>query len=329
MFSERVFNVTLLIVNPISFCVNKMNNIMIELKNQYENKCFQGTYIINIINIVQTSSCKIINTNASAQATIDVKFLASIFILDEWEILIGSKIDKNNSIIICVYNNYGMNIITTFKPTTINSHLFTINQYIPLRIIKARHKPKTNQIATIGILLTCDTKAEVYYVEGEINKNYMFEMIRLLDKIKLELQRRDDIYSKNKDRILFFEKLLYSYKDIKSSPEIYNIVDQITYTNYAVKFDNPLLNIFNIFDKNLTGYWYRPLSMFRSCPYIIHKLSYEGNYISIPPHTMVIEFLKQIYSFLHTISDMTELYNTDELINTHENIWLMMRLKQI
>ena len=100
MILEKIFDVTLNINNPINFCTNKKHYILIELNNLYTNKCFMGSYIIEILEVLQSSSCRIINTNSSGDGIIDVRFLANVFILNSWDALIGVEIEKYQSLIV-------------------------------------------------------------------------------------------------------------------------------------------------------------------------------------------------------------------------------------
>lgn len=322
MILEKIFDVTLNINNPINFCTNKKHYILIELNNLYTNKCFMGSYIIEILEVLQSSSCRIINTNSSGDGIIDVRFLANVFILNSWDALIGVEIEKNQSLIVGKYKRPELGIDVTFKPTNLQATSLTIGQIIPVRIIKAIHKPKENKIAAAAVLLTCDKKVITYRVKGEISKIAIPEIQMLFDKIINELKLRERI---NKQKIRFFESLIYSFKQLDTTDEKIAVND--VYWEGPKSNVTNTVNIFNTLDMDLTGFWSRPLHICRSCPLIAISQTKPSEYILTAPHLMIIDFAKNILNFLKAIRECCELY-TPELIKSHENIWNMMRSAQ-
>jgi len=333
MFLNRYFEISLYINNPVSFCINKRQNVLIELENNYVGKCFQGSYINNIIDIVQISNCRINNVSLENNGIIDVKFYAQIFIVNKWDIIIGAHIVKNQSLLISVYKKDELEIDITFIPTTVTANTIMIGQMVPIRTIEAFHKAKTNKIAVAGIILTCDVKSEIYRnTTNEINKTYLPEIQLLLDNIKQELVLREELIKDNKEKLIFFEKLLYSYKSSSNSTKKYKSIKDINdYEGLDIDLSNEANNIFDIMHnyKHMSGYWHRPLKLSRSSPFILFTTNKPSSYKIAPFHVIIIEFAKQILSFLTAVRELVETYNTNELINSHENIWNMMRVKQI
>ena len=330
MLLERVFEVTLNINNPINFIANKHHNILTDLNNIYANKCYQGSYIIKINNIIQTSSCRIINSNSSASGIIDVKFSATVSMISRWDILIGVEIVKNQSLVVGLYKRNGMEISATIKPTHLHANTLTVGQLVPVRVIEAAHKPKTNQIAVAGVLLTCDTAANIYRVKGEIQKSFMPEIELLLNNIKEELKLRAELMLTKKNEVMFFESLLYSLKGTTKETEKIKIDKDHIYEGPVNNIEKTnVVNIFDIINKDMTGYWTRPLGLYRSSPLMQLSTEKPETYILTAPHILIIEYAKQILSFLICIREFVEIYKTPELIKSHENIWLMMRAKQI
>lgn len=329
MIFERIFEATLYVNNPISFCVNKLNNVTIEIENNYVNKCYQGSYIIKLNEILQTSSCRISNVSLTNNGVIDVKFSAMICVINKWDIIVGARIIENKSIIVGVYKDNGMEVGITIKPTTILSSSILLGQILPVRTIKALHKTKTNQIAMAGIVLTCDVKADVYKVTGELNKSYLPEINVILDSIKIELKNRMDLLKTQKDKVLYFEKLLYSYKQSSTELSTSVIVDKLTYTSFNTGITEDIVNIFEMINKNMIGYWHRPLTICRSSPVVVYTTIKPTQYVRSLPHIIIIDFAKHILSFLIAVRELVETYNTPELIASHENIWNIMRSKQV
>ena len=323
MLLEKVFEVTLNINNPINFCTNKIQHALTELNNIYANKCYMGSYIIDIIEILQISSCKIVNTNSSSSGIIDVKFSANVFILNTWDLLIGVEVEKNQSLIVGKYKKQNLNIDVTFKPTNIQANTLTVGQKVPVRVIKAIHKPKENKIAVAAVLLTCDRKSISYRVKGEISKQSIPEIQLLFNNILSELKLRSTL---DKNKLMFFESLIYSYKVLPKKIEKVNTGD--LYWEGPHNNSMSTVNIFDTLSMDLTGFWTKPLSICRSSPLITVTQEKPTEYILTAPHLMIIEFAKNILNFLIAIREFTETYSEAE-IKSHENIWNMMRHTQL
>lgn len=327
MILEKIFEVTLNVNNPINFCTNTKHHVIIELNNIYVNKCYLGTYIIDIIDILQISSCRIITTNSSSNGIIDVKFSAKVFKLSYLDILVGIEIEKNQSLITGKYKKPKLTIDVIFKPTNIQSNLLALGQLVPIRVIKAIHKPRESKIAVAAVLLTCDKKIQAYRVKGEINKSAIPDIQFLFNKIREELNLRKNI---DKNVLMFFESLLWSYNNIPSSTEVIPFDNEQWEGPKVDKKDLNTVNIFDTLNMNLTGFWSRPLLLFRSCPLLVQsqeKPDYE--YELSAPHLIILEFAKNILTTLTAIREFTEVYNTPEIIKKHENIWNIMRQSQL
>lgn len=323
MILEKIFEVTINVSNPINFCTNKKQHIITELNNIYVNKCYMGSYIINIIDILQSSSCRIVNTNSSGNGIVDVRFLANVFILNSWDILIGVEVEKNQSLLVGKYKKPNLTMDVTFKPTNIQSNALVIGQLTPIRVIKAIHKPKESKIAVAAVLLTCDRKAVTYRVKGEVAKSAVPEIQLLFANISNELKLRKNI---KRETLMFFESLVYSYRNMPSATEPVPFGDD-QWIGPKVNITNPI-NLFDTLSNDLTGFWSRPLEICRSSPLLSVSHEKPTEYVLTAPHLMIIEFAKHILTFLTAIREFSEVY-TPDLISSHENIWNMMRHAQL
>jgi len=299
---------------------------MTELNNIYVHKCYSGSYIINIIDILQISSCRIVNTNSSGNGIIDVRFLANVFILNSWDILIGVEVEKNQSLLVGKYKKPNLIMDVTFKPTNIQSNSLLIGQFAPVRVVKAIHKPTESKIAVAAVLLTCDRKTISYRVRGEILKSALPEIQFIFDNIIKELDLRHKI---KKESITFFESLIYSYKTMDSKTEKIQFNKEYWEgPKNSIPNNFKSINIIDTLSMDVTGFWSRPLGICRSSPLISVTQEKPTEYILTAPHIMIIDFAKNILNFLIAIREFNEMY-TPELIISHENIWNMMRHAQL
>lgn len=79
---------------------------------------------------------------------------------------------------------------------------------------------------------------------------------------------------------------------------------------------------------DLTGFWTRPLTICRSSPLLTITQDKPTDYILTAPHLMIIEFAKNILTFLIAIREFSEVYTPDRILS-HDNIWNMLRHAQL
>ena len=316
MIVDRKFEKTLKISNVVNFCINKYDNVMTELNREYVSKCFNGVYILNIKKILDISKCNIIKT--TFEANIHVMFIAEVAYVNRWDILIGAEVIDKKDLIRSAFKDKNKRLHITFKPTNINSNSIMLGQMVPVRVVETSHAPMKNIVSIAGVVLTCDREAPIYKVKGEVN---LTALNTLLGFIKEELIKRNELMLTKKNNIKFFESLLYSYANMGSKENVTNI-EGIDYLN----FGNNGISIFDI-KGDISGFWYRPLNICRSSPFI-EKIEDSDVYHMVSATKMMLDFAGQIYQFIMAVNKLTEIYN-DELIISHENVWDIMKKKQI
>ena len=87
MQGEKVIDVTLNVRNPLNFCADKARHTLAELQSQYVGRCFRGALILGVKEILNVSACHVVRTNASAEAYIDVRFVADVAVFSGWGVL--------------------------------------------------------------------------------------------------------------------------------------------------------------------------------------------------------------------------------------------------
>ena len=349
--------------NPINFCTDKKKHVYNELKKIYVEKCYAGCFIISIVSIDEISDCIISKTNISGEGIINVKFTINAIVFSHNDILIGVKIVHNQSMILGLYQLNSIKAVVSIPPTS--RHLYStalvksieslsLGQKIPIRIIDASHQPRQEEATIFGTLLVCDKEAPIYKINGLLNSSAKSDLLPLLNAIKEELQIRSEIQI---DKINFFEKKLYSYFNHGTSNSTISSENFPDWNGTESNGNSTNINLLNfitkaISDKNglsVTGYWSQSLSIYRSSPMIYFSdqavgdalsgravgdalsgradnsnIIEEGNNVSV-----FIRFLKNMLDFLLAIRQMTEIYNTEQEIKAHANIWAAMEMVQI
>src|SRR5579863_8028882 len=100
MLHIRNFDATLHVRNPISLCINKTANVMLQLRNLYEGKNLKGSHIVRIREISKISSCRITSNNISGEGDVDVCFLADVAVVARWDIVPGLNVMRTEQVIV-------------------------------------------------------------------------------------------------------------------------------------------------------------------------------------------------------------------------------------
>lgn len=354
MAELKNFIISILIADPMNpnLSTNKENYILNILNEKYVGKCYNGSYIIKIHEIINISSCEIIITNLECNGNINVQFRAKVRTFYSGEFIFNVHIKKTQLAILGEYiEDSEDGAIKTyimiphgvkFEPSPLKQSIMSIkeNQRIPMRIIDVYHKCANPNPAIGATLLVCDKKYYKYVITSPLSKNADILLIPLLQKIEIELQLRNAIVDNDiKKNILFFESLLYSYQIDHNTTKIINIessqfppwagLEQISSGNQINLLDF-IYNLLNGDNANIIGTWSRPLFIFKSSPMVI----YQENATTIDdditleegcPDSVFIRYLKDILDYLTIIRKMSEYYTDKAMIMAHKNIWDAMK----
>ena len=252
---------------------------------------------------------------------------------------------------------YGINMGTIPLEKTISS--IRESQFVPMRITQCLHKCLETRVGIVGGLIMCDQKYNKYIVTSPITELGMYNIYLILHEIREELTLRthilENLDENIKNNILYFESLLCSYQ-YNTKLSIDNI-QQIESKHYPIWWglhsivggakdeSHEEINLLDYFSKespNVIGMWSRPLHLFKSSPMAIfepmpnmsevmeestiekkYDILEEGNSDSV-----FITFFKDMLDTLKIIRKMSELYNTDALLKSHQNLWDGMKSVQ-
>ncbi len=328
MLFEKVYEITVNVDNPINFCTNKTKHVISEINNRYVGKCYKGSFIKELVKIIQISACNLVKTNNSGEAYVDVRFLAKVININQWDIIVGIEIKDIHQLIIGEYNkDFKASIAIDNK----KADMVNINQICCVRVIKSIYKPMNDYISVFSTILTCDKNAPIYKVTGDLEpKNIKFKLHLLMEEVKNELELRKQM---NKSDYLYFEQLLYSYKHKNKSEETILNKNGTEWTGYVC--GNEVKNIIDIINTteviDVTGYWTRSLFIYRSSPNVsfMKTIDDETKFVEMSAYDVFAELLKNVYDFLKCIRQMVEIFPSVEIRNNHKNIWMMMKEQQL
>jgi hypothetical protein len=360
----KEFETTLNVVNPINFCTNKSGNVLTMLQNAYVGRCYMGAFIQSIVSVEKVSACKMVKTNGSGDAYVDVSFRATIAVFSTWDILVGVRVVSRGQMVHGVYEApaagaspaasvYEAPAASAKAPAASEAparaavtllaakgaDTVAIGQLVAVRVIMASHEPMQPQASVVATLLTCDTIAPVYKLRGALEPAAAADLRPLLERIHEELRRREAGPS-----AAFFEGLLLAHRrrdGTAAASEATVLVEGApAWRGPAPLVETPdTQNVLDIVGRALeqsvpvTGVWSRPLSLHRSSP--LAACVKEGPLppgwgapVSANAQAVFAGFLRNILDFLVATRELATVYGTPELIAQHHNIWAAMRAEQ-
>ena len=309
MESIQIFEHTINVVSPCTFISDKTSNIMIELNNRFLNKCWNGFYITEILEIVKSSYCRIVSSHSNAMCIINVSFSAKTILYDKGCII--------SNITICISEGQvcgkGDNINIAFSKSN-NNKLLSNGQIIPVVLNDIiQYKPFMERVNALGTLLLPILETEIYYFSEDTklyinSENNKFVFNDYVTKIK---NQENDLKSKNSK---FFSNLLYSYdKEIKNSnKEDVDIIDTIERA-FKERVD-------------ITGYWSKNLA--NSPDSVMYKKSKTNNnlpFLELSSIESFLEMIKQLYYLRNGIIELGKFYNIKEI----NPIWDIMKMNKL
>lgn len=346
MRSEKVFDVTLNVANPIDFCADKGKHVLTALRQGYVGRCFKGAFIVGVKEIRAISSCHILDTGAGGEGYVDVQFLAEVAVFCRWDILVGVEILSHQQMVV---GNYEESlpaaeanvkaVVTLLASPAVTA--ISVGQMVSVRAMMVEHTPMKEYAAIVGTLLTCDQAAPVYRLRGVLDQASQAELSPILSAIDVELRARETLVRDREPDVRFFELLLYHYRGgaTPGSQSVESFGDSPAWSGPAFRAPAEegveMKNVLEIAKRAVSGesvlvagLWSRALNIYRSSPLAARAAELPARWTAEPvdetPRVVFTEFLKNILDFLTAVRRMAELYNTRELIDAHRSIWMAM-----
>lgn len=311
--------------------------LMSRLKQRFENKCEKNSLVINIQSIVRRSCCRLAKSRLDGSGDVDVQFKAESIIYNDNDILTNceiQKIERGNKII-CKYDRAVISVdgsrgLYSLKP----------GQKITIKISSVSYPQGKDKITINGAPYISSIKFNLY--SASINLDITSENIELL---KQKIQEIDDEYklyeSSDKKSIKFFNDIYYPYnqnfidfkKNFKNTKiDLVDIYDLTKKLIISKKFEpNLILFRHTIIDKSTPLVFKINEEDLKSgiTDTLLDKNSYNITFIREDVTFVLLALLNDYLSHIKTIREMTEIYITEQDIESHSNIWsIYNRLKK-
>lgn len=334
---KKYIESTVPVENPIQFCASE-SNLMKLLKRIYEGHCFKGAMVVEILEIAERGQC-MIESVGSRKGFVDVRFLALVEVVCRWDILTGVEIQNNTQMVVGVRDRDGSNVVVSLSGPT--ASVPAQGQIVPVRVVQAIHPPMAKVITAAGVLLTCEKQAPVFRLAGSLESSEAASLGDLVNQIEKELKLRKTLVEARQTDVWFFELLLLTHASTAASTEVRRVEawpsGPVWEGPVSPKKDDEPSSLISILDivrrakdeaVPVDGLWTRPLTVCRSSPLASRTAGENAAAIVGKPVTVFGDFLSSMLNFLAAVREMTGIYNTRELIDSHANVWRAMRAEQ-
>ncbi len=303
MLISKIIETGINITDPISLYVSFDENLMEILKDRFVGRCYRECYITQIKRIIKTSECIITSDYDPNYGVLYVIFEVSAIEYHKGEIINGVKVINTGSTprkdpFICSTNIAG---ITTIYHKNFES--VKVGQLISVRVASVRYDINSTKISITAFPLLHSTSVNTFVV-GELTQKDRDDVKQLLQVIVKEEELLGKCDKKSAET---FESLLYAYsKDPQVKSKTASIVDIAT-GKVVLKSGT---------------YISRDPRLKLTTPAVITEDEHTGDVNTTVPYSLSIIYILQDYlSYIRTVREMTEIYNTKELIDSHANLW--------
>lgn len=299
MLKNRVFEITIDIIDYIGFYTDKETNAMSAINSKILNKCYYGAFIIQVVEILRMSECIIHQT--SGMGSLNIQFKAKVIQYNEGELIIGAEVIKvDDSTIVCSTKH--ANIIAS-KPHLYSS--FKAGQKIIVSVTTARYDMFSNKIKIKAECYTGLPPAIKYVVSNEdINKEILAALLDSMKQIEQETQAIKTERAKDWDSQ---NDLLYSYASRQAPPS------GVTIMQINKFIDN--------YKPGMVVSRDRKLDLAKPDVYVGGDIS---NAIEMPITNILSAIIGDYILYLSYINNMTNTYTLD-VMKTHINLIMLLR----
>lgn len=298
----KIFDIILNIDNiNIIFSNNIESQILNLIEQKYLNKCYLESYIIKINKILNRSLIESNQNNLNCDFIVYIQFEAECIIYSQNEVILNMEIHENINNNIIAKNNYIVAMIKNNKDIS----FLKKGSKIPIIVGKAKFTTGSNKITINSYpFIPIINQSVIYY---KINKITDDEKNQLNDNIiiyiNVEEERKKKILEIKNNNWNYFNNLLYPYKNNKSDENIkkdktiellsYKYEDSIIYFNQEINLSEKLISINND----------------------------AKNYLEDSSFNILYNLFKKYYLYLKLVNDLSEEYNSKELIDKNMNLF--------
>ena len=218
MDSQRIFTVTITVDDAVGFVANT-NSALRYIIGNYEGRCWQGCFIVRVVEIIRKSKCVISQGDMSGKGTIDITFRAEVMFLGEGDFVAGCTIQTivGPTLFVATAPHLVINVDIRNDPL---AKTYAEGQIIPCIVQEPRFGPFCEIVAVYAIPFLHHNRARDMILEVLATPAHNSTSKLTDDNLTALTDRRDallDKVSKLSTADQFFVDLMYPYK--KRIPE--------------------------------------------------------------------------------------------------------------
>lgn len=330
MLVTKLITTTVNISDAINYSANAKSTLMSILIRKFTNKCYNGSYIIEVTKIIEKSACRVQTTNLSGEGYVDVTFEVLASVINIGDIVTNCVIHKIDTCITCESNTDGAAIVAIPLNNNI-AKVVSVGQILSVVVIAVKYDPFKSKITIIGNPIECDKQNIVYKVDGRMSSVEYASIAELCKKIHELYENRKLILTANSASIERMEHAIYPYKNVSTPSEsewIKGLKGPTKFVAQSVTLEN-MLTLCEDPNYDFTGLWGRNSVLVKSSPFISKYNESDHEIVDSTPYNMVLTTLNSIYKYAKYINETSVIYGKESEYKKHLNIWMSMKLAAI
>jgi hypothetical protein len=314
MYITETINRKITVANPVSFCENLKENVLLFLKNNYIGRCFNDGYITKVFEEgLELGDMNINVNNKNCEGTINVKFLVEKDLFSGGKCFMATLDDvKNNMLhLSCKYANVliPLTYLIKDKNKEVDLSNLKVGQIIPVTVINRKISIASTKVLIDGRVLVPYPISYVFNLTGEIPQSLdLNRMINYAESLQEKLKKHE-----SSTKYEFIKMFLYGYKSDRSK-EIDKTKKQ-TIMNIA----NGSVKVTKIVKDARINWVVDPCVLVDNSEQM--PPDFNGTVYTLPIEKVVIKLLlNQIYC-AEVMLAMIETYSDEDIKKNYDNYW--------
>jgi hypothetical protein len=323
----RVRFVKTLNVDPITFDTDRVSNAKIHLKDQYEQKCFGGYFIEDVETIERLSHTAINRVGDISFGYVEVQFVALCFRYNVGDPIAGMEILNRSAILT---GRPAAQLLPSIAPAAFSidggNESLGERQFVPVEILTVTHTPMQPQATALVRPLTCRLQEYVWEVSQPTSAAFAKDIEVVIDDLLVALADKARVLADDgKTTRAFFTKQLATFRGGKEIPLPAHFTpfplttsDEIAAWVAAMKpgtaWTRPLENEYD---------WAGVCQVSEGAVHSAYRR------VAASPEVICSSIINSLAGATRVLSDLPRVYHTQALLESHVNIFMLMRRAQI
>jgi hypothetical protein len=320
MIITKLIEIGVNIQDCIALHTDLDNNLLRLLEDRFVGRCVRLCYILRINRIVKCSPCVINPDGPADYGVVNVVFETSAIVYLRGEILNGCRVVSKEALkgisdtIICS---------TEYADIQLNNHpLFESvrqGQLISVRVGETKYTLGAQKIAVNAVPLVLSRTPTVFrYVPSAIPSDFADFVASFYDRLSALESEIAGVREKNAQAWSVFGDMLYAYESPQPTPAGARAVSILDLIRAPPDSECYVTRDPRIHPSSPDVYVYSDASSIPDVP--------AANIVrDVPPITIMVTLLDEYYNMLRSIVEYINIYSTQELLDSHRNLWLIFR----